>query len=402
MTIWLGGAQGSRTQTEELVLRFKTARPAGLLLLTSAESNSPDRLDISLVAGRVRASVRMGEREKVRTYFCILFCNYFPNITVSPRSFSPARVCSTTTIGTRFGSHGAPRTFGFRLTGLPPSGVRYVCINSTLFAPINACRDVSLKKRIIKSNRNKNNSKLLSVIKISNWISCWLAHILLKFAVKVNQNSNISPKISTNTYPCGSIQTHSHTRAIPKILPFFGLWCVVSVCVCMRVYACVGMFVYLALCCSTKHKPKNIKNNKFHQNIQKTKPVRVYCIEFCVFLFVHPSQAYFLYFQQYVFFLYIYWHISIYNQMTVYVIGFYWISSKITLCYIVLYMFYSILYCKPSKRCVYVNTMRTILLNIGGGYNLSVMLARPICVFWNFVSMQWERAIIALICAMRG
>lgn len=65
MTIWLGGAQGTRTQTEELVLRFKTSRPAGLLLLTSAESHSPDRLEISLVAGRVRASVRMGERDKV-------------------------------------------------------------------------------------------------------------------------------------------------------------------------------------------------------------------------------------------------------------------------------------------------------------------------------------------------
>lgn len=76
MTIWLGGAQGTRTQTEELVLRFKTARPAGLLLLTSAESNSPDRLDISLVAGRVRASVRMGEREKVNSFYFIYFLFY--------------------------------------------------------------------------------------------------------------------------------------------------------------------------------------------------------------------------------------------------------------------------------------------------------------------------------------
>lgn len=65
MTIWLGGSQGTRTQTEELVIRFKTTRAAGLLLLTSAESNSPDRLEISLVAGRVRASVRLGDREKV-------------------------------------------------------------------------------------------------------------------------------------------------------------------------------------------------------------------------------------------------------------------------------------------------------------------------------------------------
>lgn len=65
MTVYVGGSHGTRTQTEELVLRFKTTRPTGLLLLTSAESHSPDRLEISLVAGRVRASVRLGDREKV-------------------------------------------------------------------------------------------------------------------------------------------------------------------------------------------------------------------------------------------------------------------------------------------------------------------------------------------------
>lgn len=65
MTIWLGGSQGSRTQTEELVIRFKTPRPVGLILLTSAETNSPDRLEIALVAGRIRANVRLSDREKV-------------------------------------------------------------------------------------------------------------------------------------------------------------------------------------------------------------------------------------------------------------------------------------------------------------------------------------------------
>lgn len=65
MTMWVGGDQGTRTQTEELVFRFKTARATGLLLVTSADSNSPDRLEISLVAGRVRANVRLGDREKV-------------------------------------------------------------------------------------------------------------------------------------------------------------------------------------------------------------------------------------------------------------------------------------------------------------------------------------------------
>lgn len=72
MTIWVGGSHGTRTQTEELVLRFKTTRPTGLLLVTSADSNSPDRLEISLVAGRVRASVRLGDREKVCKIFSFL------------------------------------------------------------------------------------------------------------------------------------------------------------------------------------------------------------------------------------------------------------------------------------------------------------------------------------------
>ncbi|XP_011192824.2 neurexin-1 isoform X3 [Zeugodacus cucurbitae] len=64
MTVWLGNGQGTKTQTEELIIRFKTSRPTGLILLTSAESNSPDRLEIALVAGRVRASVRLSDREK--------------------------------------------------------------------------------------------------------------------------------------------------------------------------------------------------------------------------------------------------------------------------------------------------------------------------------------------------
>lgn len=76
MTVSVGGSHGTRTQTEELVLRFKTTRPTGLLLLTSAESHSPDRLEISLVAGRVRASVRLGEREKVLLPHELIPCTY--------------------------------------------------------------------------------------------------------------------------------------------------------------------------------------------------------------------------------------------------------------------------------------------------------------------------------------
>lgn len=103
MTIWVGGSHGTRTQTEELVLRFKTTRPTGLLLVTTADSNSPDRLEISLVAGRVRASVRLGDREKVNpknnelfefisSYFVCFFLGIFlPKIESSCWSRSVTR-----------------------------------------------------------------------------------------------------------------------------------------------------------------------------------------------------------------------------------------------------------------------------------------------------------------------
>ncbi|CAH2046084.1 unnamed protein product, partial [Iphiclides podalirius] len=50
------------TQTEELMLRFRTSR-AGLLLRTASE-HSADRIELAVAAGRVRASVRLGDREK--------------------------------------------------------------------------------------------------------------------------------------------------------------------------------------------------------------------------------------------------------------------------------------------------------------------------------------------------
>ncbi|CAG9789178.1 unnamed protein product [Diatraea saccharalis] len=50
------------TQTEELMLRFRTNK-AGLLLRTASE-HSADRIELAVAAGRVRASVRLGDREK--------------------------------------------------------------------------------------------------------------------------------------------------------------------------------------------------------------------------------------------------------------------------------------------------------------------------------------------------
>ncbi|CAH0689956.1 unnamed protein product [Spodoptera exigua] len=69
-TIYLNGSQHLTaalgpehiTQTEELLLRFRTSR-AGLLLRTASE-HSADRIELAVAAGRVRASVRLGDREK--------------------------------------------------------------------------------------------------------------------------------------------------------------------------------------------------------------------------------------------------------------------------------------------------------------------------------------------------
>lgn len=57
-----GGAV--RSQAEEVVLRFRTKFPVGLLLATSSDT-AADRLDLVLSGGRVRANVRLGDREKV-------------------------------------------------------------------------------------------------------------------------------------------------------------------------------------------------------------------------------------------------------------------------------------------------------------------------------------------------
>ncbi|XP_050354320.1 neurexin-1 isoform X6 [Nymphalis io] len=69
-TIFLNGSQHLTaalgpehvTQTEELLLRFRTTK-AGLLLRTASE-HSADRIELAVAAGRVRASVRLGDREK--------------------------------------------------------------------------------------------------------------------------------------------------------------------------------------------------------------------------------------------------------------------------------------------------------------------------------------------------
>jgi leucine-rich repeat transmembrane neuronal protein 1/2 len=57
--------EDSRTQAEEIIVRFKTARPRGLLLATSLE-NSADRLQIYLEEGKAQMQIRINDQEKVR------------------------------------------------------------------------------------------------------------------------------------------------------------------------------------------------------------------------------------------------------------------------------------------------------------------------------------------------
>lgn len=54
----------SQTQTEDLILRFKTSKALGLLMTTNSEE-SADRIELSVAAGRVRLAVRLGDRDKV-------------------------------------------------------------------------------------------------------------------------------------------------------------------------------------------------------------------------------------------------------------------------------------------------------------------------------------------------
>ncbi|XP_025837261.1 neurexin-3-like [Agrilus planipennis] len=51
------------TQTEEIVLRFRTKKPLGLLLITST-AETGDRVELAVAAGRIRMALRMGVRKK--------------------------------------------------------------------------------------------------------------------------------------------------------------------------------------------------------------------------------------------------------------------------------------------------------------------------------------------------
>ncbi|VEN53731.1 unnamed protein product, partial [Callosobruchus maculatus] len=51
------------TQTEDIILRFRTSKPLGLLLITST-AETGDRIELAVAAGRIRLALRLGVREK--------------------------------------------------------------------------------------------------------------------------------------------------------------------------------------------------------------------------------------------------------------------------------------------------------------------------------------------------
>lgn len=57
--------QESNTQAEDITFRFRTNRPTGLLLSTTSTLSS-DRLELALQAGKLRLTVKLGDKDKVR------------------------------------------------------------------------------------------------------------------------------------------------------------------------------------------------------------------------------------------------------------------------------------------------------------------------------------------------
>ncbi|XP_017779217.1 PREDICTED: neurexin-1-like, partial [Nicrophorus vespilloides] len=53
----------SLTQTEDIVLRFRTSKPLGLLLITSTVQTG-DRIELAVAAGRIRMALRLGVKDK--------------------------------------------------------------------------------------------------------------------------------------------------------------------------------------------------------------------------------------------------------------------------------------------------------------------------------------------------
>lgn len=53
----------SITQSEDIVLRFKSSKPLGLLMITSTVETG-DRIELAVAAGRIRMALRLEVKDK--------------------------------------------------------------------------------------------------------------------------------------------------------------------------------------------------------------------------------------------------------------------------------------------------------------------------------------------------
>ncbi|KAK7071824.1 Neurexin-2, partial [Halocaridina rubra] len=60
----VSAGEESKTQAEDIAFRFRTNRPVGLLLATTSGMSS-DKLELALQSGRLRLTVKLGDRDKV-------------------------------------------------------------------------------------------------------------------------------------------------------------------------------------------------------------------------------------------------------------------------------------------------------------------------------------------------
>lgn len=51
------------TQAEDIIIRFKTSKPLGLLLISSTVETG-DRIEIAIAAGRIRIALRLAVKDK--------------------------------------------------------------------------------------------------------------------------------------------------------------------------------------------------------------------------------------------------------------------------------------------------------------------------------------------------
>lgn len=73
------------TQTEDIVLRFRTSKPLGLLLISSTVETG-DRIELAVAAGRIRMALRLGVKEKKqedREKDKVEICLFLKNVSVT-------------------------------------------------------------------------------------------------------------------------------------------------------------------------------------------------------------------------------------------------------------------------------------------------------------------------------